>query len=162
MIKLFLLIPLLLFAPPVFAWDDVPGTTNATGDECSFIKRMSGQAQPVTKWCFEDNAASDGDDETTALNTTICENVDVFFISEIGDDTTFLNTAVAYNLLGTAISASDFIAIPIRGATLDGDSTTASDTSALYGVSAYFLYVRFTTGEATTTSRVAVACHPRR
>ncbi len=162
MIKLFLFIFLLLFAAPALAWDDVPGTTNATGDECSFIKRMPGQAQPSTKWCFEDNDEDGGDDATTALNTTTCENVDVFFVSEIGDDTTFANTAAVYNLIGTAISASDFAAILIRGATLDGNSATASDTSALYGVSAYSLYVRFTTGEAGTTSRVAVGCHPRR
>lgn len=163
---LFTLLPVLLLAFPVFAsetWDDVPGTVNADGSSCNYVKKPSpAVGQPRTRWCFFDAAQATSETTvTTILPTWMCENVDVFCVSEIGDDATFNNTCTAYNLLGTAINANDFAAILIRNATLDGDPSTADDTSALYGVSAYNFYVRFSTTESATTSRVAVACHPR-
>ncbi len=155
-----------LIAAPSFAtetWDNVAGTVNSDGTSCDFLSQPGVTTGTwTTNWCFFDAAQAVSETTvTTALNTSMCENIDFFCISEIGDDTTFINTCSPYLWSGGTISATDLGAILAGGFAMNGNPATAGDDSTYSGFSAPEIYIRFSTTEASTTSRIWVACHPR-
>ena len=160
--KIFTLLLVLVSAPSVAlafgTWDKAPGA-NGAADSCTFD--MRGEA--ATQWCHVDaDEATSTTQATTAIDTSKCENLDAHFISELGDDTTFVNTVALYNFQSdaTSISATDLVATKIRGEDLTGNAT-GTDLSKMLGETAYRLYARFSTTETGTTSRLSVVCHPR-
>lgn len=144
-------------------WDDVPGVANNNNRACVFLNPQASTG--ITQYCFVDvDEAVDGGTAVIAdLDTSMCENIDVAFVGNRADDEDFDNTAKVYNYLaaiGTAVSATDLGALLIAGATLDGNPTS-TDTSALYGFTAFNTYVRFTTNSS-EVSRLSIACNPRK
>lgn len=166
--KTLILLAALLFAGPAMAqltWDTEPGTSDTNKQSCSFLESPGLRSGLwATADCFTDATAAESPSVTTAIDTSMCENIDACLLSELGDDATFANTAKVYNfitLTSATISASDFGALLVSNVTLNGDPSL-SDTSCIYGFSATNVYVRFTTGEASTTSRLSLTCHARR
>ncbi len=155
--RVLILLAALLVAAPSLAtetWDNVAGTVNSDGTSCDFLSQP-GVTTGIwtTNWCFFDAAQAVSETTvTTALQTDMCENIDFFCISEIGDDTTFINTCSPYLWSGGTISATDLGAILAGGFAMNGNPATGGDDSTYSGFSAPEIYVRFSTTEASTTS----------
>ena len=139
-------VPILLLAGPAFGatatWDVVPGSE--AGD-CSFTRLNT---------CFIDLDGTP--DNSTTINTSMCENWSFHWVSNIALTTHLNSVNVRWSVSATASANTSAI---VNNTELDGDPST--DTDVLAGYDAVWVYIDEATWN-TGTGRGSLQCFKRR
>jgi hypothetical protein len=147
--KLFTLIAtLLLFALPAAAeapWTLAPGI--ATEGNCTFSSTFT--------TCF---AEFDANENSVIMDTRICENYSVHYISDVDADGTFATTANVMCSLSPTLSANT--SEIVNNATLTGDPSTGLDVLA--GYDCPWVWIDIATLDPGDIARVSLQCFKRR
>jgi len=151
--KLFAWVAALLMIPGIAlaeaSWDIVAGSGDGL---CSFTGGTTGRGGYSI--CY---AEFDADENSAVIDTSICENWSLHFISDI-DDTTYDTTINArWSISATASANTSEI---VDNKTLTGDPATGLDVLA--GYDSPWLYIDVASYSAGDTAQVALQCFKRR